>query len=526
MIRARPRRHERTVDLLWLQRAMTYVRAEWVLVSLLVLTVVLRVPSLFEPLWYGDEAVYLTIGQQLLRGDLLYVDIFDNKPPLLYYLTAGSLAVFGHSVVAIKLLALVFSVGALLAFYHLAQLLLDKRAALLGVVILSLLITPTWLEGNVVSSEILMVLPTCVGVLLGFQRRFFVAGCCFGLAFLLKVPAIFDFGAFFVFVALGVERGFERQTLWHLFRLTAGLFAPFALTIAFFGVQGGLDEYLNAVFFSGVDFTSSDQTTTANDKFLFSHGRLLLNALPVLLLVSALALRTLRRWRAEQANTVTEFEFMLLWLVFAFYGALLAGRAHEHYLIQVAPPFALLMSFVLTRADYRRFFGAAALLLVVAIALDQDFELMKVSLNGQQQSTLDNYQDYNDNFFDYATGDKSFVDYANDFDGHMTVDARIAQRLHEDGAGHDDSLYVFSDQTAIYFRSGLQPAARYIAYYHLEWDQSRKPETAAELANNPPRYIVAEEPPENVFVELEEIITEMYELIASEGTLRLYRRLD
>jgi hypothetical protein len=426
--------------------------------------------------------------------------------------------------VAIKLLALAFALGALFAFYYLARRLLDKRAALHGAAFLSLLVTPTWLEGNVVSSEIMMILPTCVGMLLGVQRRFFIAGCCLGLAFLLKVPAIFDFGAFFVFVALSVERGTERQTLSDLAGLVGGLLTPFAITVAFFGAQGALDEYADAVFFSGIDFTSSDQATNTGDEFLFSHGRLVLNALPALLLVGALALRTQRRWQTRQVNAASAFEFMLLWLVFAFYGALLAGRAHEHYLIQAAPPFALLTSFVLTRSDYCRFFGTGALLFVIAIALDQDFELTSVHLNGQTKSTLDNYRDYNDNFIDYATGDRTFDEYANYFDGHMTVDDRIARRLREDSREQGDSLYVFSDQTAIYFRSGLDPAARYVAYYHLEWNQSRKPQTATELAEGRPRYIVAEDPPENDFIEIEALIAEDYELIASEGTLRLYRR--
>ena len=42
---------------------------------------ILRLPSLFEPYWYADEGIYLTIGNALRRGEILYSQIHDNKPP-------------------------------------------------------------------------------------------------------------------------------------------------------------------------------------------------------------------------------------------------------------------------------------------------------------------------------------------------------------------------------------------------------------------------------------------------------------
>ena len=47
--------------------------AKWLVVHeaiLIILGVVvfLRVPSLFEPYWYGDEGIYLTIGRAMRSG--------------------------------------------------------------------------------------------------------------------------------------------------------------------------------------------------------------------------------------------------------------------------------------------------------------------------------------------------------------------------------------------------------------------------------------------------------------------------
>src|SRR5579871_405313 len=60
----------------------------WFLTFISFIFILLRIPSLFEPLWYGDEGVYETVGMGLSHGRLLYRDIWDNKPPLLYLLYA------------------------------------------------------------------------------------------------------------------------------------------------------------------------------------------------------------------------------------------------------------------------------------------------------------------------------------------------------------------------------------------------------------------------------------------------------
>ena len=58
----------------------------WFLIIISVVFFFLRFPSLFEPNWYGDEGVYQTLGIGMNAGRLLYKGIFDNKPPLLYFL--------------------------------------------------------------------------------------------------------------------------------------------------------------------------------------------------------------------------------------------------------------------------------------------------------------------------------------------------------------------------------------------------------------------------------------------------------
>lgn len=86
--------------------------------------IILRLPSLFEPYWYGDEGIYLVLGQAIRKGLTLYSQIHDNKPPTLYYLAAIARTVFGF-----RLLLAVFMVPTIYYFYRLSLHFLIKKLA-------------------------------------------------------------------------------------------------------------------------------------------------------------------------------------------------------------------------------------------------------------------------------------------------------------------------------------------------------------------------------------------------------------
>ncbi|MEK7111921.1 MAG: hypothetical protein AAB875_01200, partial [Patescibacteria group bacterium] len=64
------------------------------LAILLGIVIVLRIPFFFEPFSYGDEMIYLALGEGIRKGLILYQGVYDNKPPLLYLLAAVAGNVF------------------------------------------------------------------------------------------------------------------------------------------------------------------------------------------------------------------------------------------------------------------------------------------------------------------------------------------------------------------------------------------------------------------------------------------------
>ena len=60
-----------------------------------VLGVVLRLPTFGRPMLSDDEAIYATTADAMARGDLLYRDVVDHKPPLIYHVYQAGFALFG-----------------------------------------------------------------------------------------------------------------------------------------------------------------------------------------------------------------------------------------------------------------------------------------------------------------------------------------------------------------------------------------------------------------------------------------------
>jgi hypothetical protein len=76
-------------------------RSRWIIIALL--TALILSPILFFPLGH-DEAIFYVSGEKILQGALPYRDFIDIKPPLIYYLYAVAIAIFGHGDASIRIL--------------------------------------------------------------------------------------------------------------------------------------------------------------------------------------------------------------------------------------------------------------------------------------------------------------------------------------------------------------------------------------------------------------------------------------
>jgi len=485
------------------------------LIAILMVTFFIRVPSLFEPLWVDDEAIYLTIGQKILHGGVMYLDIFDHKTPGIYYLAAATIKFLGASLWSFHFMLMIWVLVSLVIFYFLAKKMFSEKIALLATFFLALLTSTPLLEGNTVNSEILTILPITIGILFGLDKRLFLSGIFFSIAFLFKFPAIFDFLAFFIFATLVMSKENYSLVIKALSKLVLGFLLPFTLTVLYFLINGALGKYLYSIFYFNVGYVNY------NNHFIIENGLLIIKAIPLLLIICFFVYKTLINKTSNKKIRLSLFDFLIIWLFFSFYGAVFAGRPYEHYLIQTAPAFSLIAAASFFQKNISKI-GLLVLAFIVILAFSLRFRPSIPSF-------------YYPIFFRYVSSDTNFESYAGYFKPEVNRNYNLASFLkgcekysgsgvcEETRTQNTDKLYIFSNAPAIYFLSGLDPASRYINFYHIAESKKIQDEVAKEIIKEKPRYILIEKSLEKQFPKLEDIVSSSYNLSAFYENTAIYK---
>src|SRR5258706_5530320 len=316
---------------------------KWLFVVLL-LVVLFRIPTLFEPYSYGDETIYLTLGEGMRHGLTLYKDIHDNKPPLLYDMAAiaGSLFWF-------KAILLFWMLGTTYLFWKLTVSLFPKNGTLqkVATVIFTIFTTIPLFEGHIANAELFMLAPTIGAFLLLLTkthttRNIFIAGMLFAFATLFKVPAAFDVPTivFLWFVTMKFTRKNFIELVKKTLVLSAGFIIPIALTFVWYFMKGAFNEYLVAAWLQNFGYLSSFRPGDIQKPFLEKNGPLLLRG--VVVAVGLLSRFTFRRKLSKQ------FIFTSTWLLFSLFAVTLSERPYPHYLVQAVPSMAILFGMLFT----------------------------------------------------------------------------------------------------------------------------------------------------------------------------------
>ena len=486
----------------------------WLIVVLLV-TALLKIPSLFEPYWYGDEGIYLTLGMAVRHGLTLYRDIHDNKPPLLYLVAAVANTQFWF-----KFILMVWHLFSTAAFFYLSSKLFPgkPKAALLATVLF--VVMTLLLEGNIANGEIFMILPVILGVLAAFlagkiqptikkNYLFFLSGAMFALGFLFKVPAVFDFIAIFVFVAV-----LSAKTLQEIIKkifnirtviLAIGFVLPIIISMVFYWSQGAIKPYVNSALLQNVGYLGSWSTGNHSSLSAITKSGLSWRTL-------AVAILTLGLWVAKNRFRLPrESVLIMIWFIFALYGALLSERPYPHYLIQPAVPAALLIANLIFEKKKELRLGFLVLGLVGVISY--------YKIKFWQYPVLSYYQ----NFSSWLIQRQTTQNYFSFFGKQVNRTYEVAKYL-QLNTDKSDYIFVWGDEPYIYALADRLPPGRFTVAYHVV-DFNGYEETIEAIKSRKPKIIVVMEDEIRPFPQLFAILTGDYMRTEKIDGAIIYRRI-
>lgn len=174
-----------------------------------------------------DEAAYAYIGHRILRGDVMYRDLTENKPPLGYWLYTLAVAAGGYRELTIRVMPVPFVVATIALSWWIALRLGGPGSACMAGGLFAILSTDPYLFGNGANLEHFInffALASLALLLEGWDRGsrwwFVGSGLCVGAAALVKQVAILPA---LIFVAALAWRACSQDSGWRP-RLARGLF--------------------------------------------------------------------------------------------------------------------------------------------------------------------------------------------------------------------------------------------------------------------------------------------------------------
>jgi hypothetical protein len=473
----------------------------WLLI-VLTAVIILRIPTFFEPYSYGDQMIYLTLGEGIHKGLTLYRDIYDNKPPLLYVTAAiaGNLFWFKAILAFSAFITIIF-------FWKLTQALFPGRQKLhkIATIIFALLTTLPLLEGNIVNAELFMIGPIILALLNIFSKKLtpfnlIFSGMLFSFATLYKVPAAFDLPALIIFwfITSGFKKEDLKKFLKNSLLLSLGFAIPIGLTFVYFYFAGALKDYLAAAFLQNVGYLSSFRPGDVQKPFLVRNLPLLIRAGIVFL--AAVSLYLARKKLSKS------FIFICLWLFFGLFAVALSERPYPHYLIQVVPEIAIFSGILIADKTLEQSLAIIPLFVTFAVPVIYKF--------WYYPSTP-----YYVRFIQFATGTISKDKYFASFDKYAVRNYQIADFLVK-SSRESDRVYVTGDSSVIYALSRRLPPGKYVADYHIR-DYSSLAVEAELLKTEKPAFIVIL-PEAQPFTEIYPLLKEAYLHISDIGGAQIW----
>lgn len=483
-----------------------YSHGHLILGLILLLTFFMRFPSLFEPFWYGDEGIFAAVARNLNLGGVLYQTGWDNKPPMIYLTYAAIFKFFGVSMFWLHLFASVTVLATSAIIYEIALGILGMRRALAASFIFGVLTSLRLVEGNLALTEIFMILPISLAMLLAIKRNFdllsmFCGGVLFAVASLFKQVGAFEAAALGIFVFFYLKN--IKEVILRGIALGAGFVIPYALTVLYFAPKQLVDDYIFAAY------TYYRIYLAESPKYA-----IFINIAKYMAPLAAIAYGLFKKMKGR----VELPHLFLLWLAFSFLGSYFSGRTYGHYLVQAAPAIALTLASINFQVKFTRARVVFALFFFIPIVfLTQT--LFRDFLSGGPLNQISYWR----NFLDYAGGKKSVDAYNNYFDWNVNRIMALDNFLISAGA-KDQGVYVWGDLPWLYAIGNLKNPVRYVTSFHVFGVPNGKEEVISALLQNPPGYIL--KPPSSIgyFSELENLLSANYTLVARVEDIEIWQR--
>ena len=355
---------------------------------ILMLSFLARLPFLNVPL-DGDSGVFTAIGRLIARhGLLLYRDLFEIKPPGIYFLFAALFKVIDLDLFGVNVFTACWNTANVFLVYLLAKRLFNKKTALIAAFFYGLFSSSPVISGTFPLTENFMITFTVMGaffVIKSIQENrnfYFLAGLFYGVGFLFKQIAAMEMFAAVILLFLASFRPGGKVEIKYFLRgllfYSGGLILIFGISALYFFIKGAYNDFIFCALIYNFKYISVGYRSLSSYWLHFFNANFaIFRATALLWITSAIFMAETfkdiftKRPAAGEKQAVLNRIFLLVWIIFAFIGVCLSGQFIVHYYIVLMPPFSIACAAALTRpwAARRNSFYNAVMYILTAVCV-------------------------------------------------------------------------------------------------------------------------------------------------------------
>lgn len=450
-----------------------------------------------------DQAIYGLVAEGILDGEVPYLDRWDFKPPGIFFIYAGSMALFGKTMMAPRLIEAVMMIGTVLGLRRLGGVFFDSRTAgILGGAVYALVHAQMdfWHTGQPESfagplTVYAMVLTTHPWSRHRTHFAQVLIGLLFGMAFVLKPP--FGGGAVACAYFLAAHRRSDGMTFFKSASpfLWIGLSSliPILLCGLWFEKMGGFAAFSWTLFEFAPGYTALSWAARSAESMFFQSMSEAFFSLSSLLAMGTIAAASIHpRARREREGLL----FILGVLAFQFVGITIQGKFFQYHFGASIPLIALIAGQgfykLWKRVALGSVSGTIALLMFLTVSATMRLPVSDTPLGFYSRSLLR---------LQYLLSaghslSRTELDEKLYYVGGYNLD--VVRRTAEEVSRYTkpgDYLYVWGFEPGIYSISETRPASRYIynVPQRAKWQNERPRATVMrDLRKHPPAVVVTQ----------------------------------
>lgn len=445
------------------------------------LFVILRLPSLFEGFWYGDEGFYASQAEAILRGKVLYLEAWDHKPPLMVW-TYSLGGIFGWDI-GYPLVKVFSIVSGIISIVLLSKIFerekVSKRIQNSLLIIYAVLLGSPILEGNVANSEVFFITINLaiLYISLYLQKPVFI-GLLLSFSFLIKPQSFAEASS--IILALLIFQLWHGKLKRNYSYYNKLILTFLSLILAYFvylSIQGSFIAFLDAAFITNFLYVGGE------DSFISSWN---VGKIIVTLCLFSLCLY------AQKSKKLNKTEFIIaVGLLASLFLVTLSGRLYLHYWIQILPVLFLGLG-LLFNSKYLNVLVKTTIALAFFIVAVFSFN-RGISLPSVSTTSVVPFVRYYVDFSRYILlKDENTISYFWKNHDSNKLRKEFARYFNENYPGID--YYYYGEETWIFTQLDANFTNKYLVWYHLTFTDD-KLEEAIELRNKAEILIIDENSP-------------------------------